>query len=80
MTRWAVEDGLPLCSDFGLGRCHARKTRHTLRISRGWLDSDMVEWLATMGYAEWQADGSVAGTHCRLFLPVHDEGGWKRRW
>lgn len=69
-TRWAIEDGLPLCGDFGRGRCHPRKTAHQLKIQRDWLDPDQIAWLDTMGYAVWQSDGTVTGSHCRLFAPV----------
>lgn len=68
-TRWEPCNGLPLCDDFGKGRCHPRKTAHQLAIQRDWLDPDQIEWLAQQGHAEWQPDGTVTGRHCRLFAP-----------
>jgi hypothetical protein len=68
--RLAVEAGLPLCGDFGDGRCHPRKTARQLLIQRSWLDSDQVEWLEEKGYAIWGPDGTVVGRRCRLFADV----------
>ena len=69
-TRWEPCNGLPLCGDFGGGRCHPRKTAHQLLIQRGWLDPDQIEWLRASGLAEWLPDGSVTGRHCRIFAPT----------
>jgi 5-methylcytosine-specific restriction endonuclease McrA len=67
-----VENGLPLCSEFGKGQCHLRKTNHELLIRRDWLDADQVEWLRASGNAWWEEDGTVAGRHNRLFAPVEE--------
>lgn len=69
-TRWEPCNGLPLCGDFGGGRCHPRKTAHQLLIQRGWLDPDQIGWLQASGLAEWLPDGSVTGRHCRIFAPT----------
>lgn len=66
-ARLAVENGTPLCGDFGDGRCHPRKTANQLLIQRGWLDPDQVEWLAKRGYVVWDDDGSVSGRNHRIF-------------
>jgi len=71
-TRWEPCNGLPLCDDFGRGRCHPRKTAHQLLVRREWLDDDQAQWLAEQGHAVWQPDGSVTGRHCRLFSPTVD--------
>lgn len=71
--RLALGNGLPLCGDFGDGRCHPRKTARQLLIQRDWLDQDMIDWLACEGYAVWETDGTVSGRHCVRFariLPV----------
>jgi hypothetical protein len=65
--RLAIQNGTPLCGDFGDQRCHPRKTAHQLLIQRHWLDPDQIEWLAERGYTVWEPDGSVSGTHCTLF-------------
>lgn len=65
-----VENGLPLCGEFGVGQCHVRKTAHSLLIERGWLDQDQIDWLKSEGHAWWREDGTVAGRHCVLFAPV----------
>jgi hypothetical protein len=65
-----VANGLPLCGEFGTGKCHVRKTNHELLIKREWLDGDQLDWLKASGNAWWLPDGTVAGRHCRLFAPA----------
>lgn len=69
-ARLAVEAGLPLCGDFGVGRCHPRKTRYELKVQRSWLDADQVQWLEDQGFVRWLPDGTVAGTRSKAFAPV----------
>lgn len=66
-TRWAVPNGLPLCSHH-----HRLKTGHLLLIDPAWLDLDQVQWLAEEGHVEWCWDGIVVGQHRRLFADGPD--------
>jgi 5-methylcytosine-specific restriction endonuclease McrA len=64
-----VANGLVLCSEFGVGKCHPEKTAHRLLIQRSWLEPAQIAWLAREGHARWNEDGTVSGAHCRLFAP-----------
>lgn len=66
-TRWAVEDGLPLCRHH-----HRLKTEHLLLIDPAWLDEDQIIWLSDHQHAEWLLDGVVVGAHRRLFADGPD--------
>ena len=72
-----IENGTPLCGEFGPCRAHVRKTRNELQIRREWLDPDQVEWLAQEGHARWEPDGTVTGRFHKTFAALNHQEGIK---
>jgi hypothetical protein len=69
-----VENGLPLCGEFGPCQAHLRKTRNQLQIRRDWLDPDQIEWLDRQGHARWDPDdGTVSGRFWKTFAPAGND-------
>lgn len=69
-----VENGLPLCEEH-----HRMKTDSQILIEWAWLDPDQIEYLATIGWVEWDADGQPFGRGMKHFAPkpgaTNREGG-----
>lgn len=57
-----VENGLILCR-----ACHQLKTEHRILVEFHWLEPDQVEWLATVRWVAWDADGEPYGNGYRNF-------------
>lgn len=60
-----VENGLPLCRV-----CHEDKTASLLKIRPEWLDDDQLDWLAEVGWVEWNEQGQPQGRGWRHFEEV----------
>lgn len=59
-----VENGLPLCEEH-----HRMKTDSQILIEWAWLDPDQIEYLARIGWVEWDADGQPFGRGYKHFAP-----------
>lgn len=74
-----VENGLALCGAWGSCGAHALKTAGQLLIERAWLDPDQIEWLAEVGWVEWDDEtGAVSGGGWRHFAPIDPTSGQTR--
>lgn len=57
-----VENGLPLCEEH-----HRMKTDSEIVIEWAWLDPDQLEYLARVGWVDWDAEGKPLGRGWKHF-------------
>lgn len=63
-------NGLPLCGEFSRntpGGCHPLKTASSIVIEPSWLLPEQQEWLASVGWVDWDADGNPFGRGMKHF-------------
>jgi 5-methylcytosine-specific restriction endonuclease McrA len=65
-----VGNGIPLCGEFGRGKCHPRKTAGTMLIRPEWLKPVTRAFLAAAGWVDWDDNGQPYGRGCRHFAPL----------